>query len=63
MLRDHRSIECYLSSSKRIGPKNSCRTGLKLVAVHYQLRYQANWQLAVIWCHDKPFDCRYSICV
>jgi len=30
-------------------------------AVIYQLSYQANWELAVTWVHDKPLDIRYLL--
>ena len=31
-------------------------------AVPYQLSYQANWELAIMWVNDKPVDSVY-ICV
>ena len=54
----------YLSSSEK-GQKNSCLNrdlnpdicdaGTEL----YQLIYQANWELVIIWVDDKPIDYGY----
>ena len=53
---DPRSYDRYLNSSEK-GPKISDLYDSG--AVFYQLSYQANWELVVMWVDTKPVDDGY----
>ena len=58
-------VNCYSRSSKRIRPeKFTPEQDLNPAlcdasAVPYQLNYQANWGLVIMWLYDKPVDSDY----
>ena len=52
----------YLSSSERAGLKRNSNPDLcDAGAVLYQLSYQANWELVVMWVDDKLVDVGYRL--
>ena len=60
---DHRSYTLNLSSWKiKAWKENSGLNGIRTHdlcdtgAVLYQLRYQANWELAILWVRNIPVE-------
>ena len=53
-------VEFELSCTNPLGDSNPklCNAG----AVLYQLSYQANWELVVLWVDDKTVDERRPMC-
>ena len=60
-MKDHRSYVRNLSSCEKKAWKqfrlerDLCDTG----AVLYQLSYQDNWELVILWVRNKPVDDEY----
>ena len=54
---DPLSYECYLISDNNLRPEQDSNPDLcNVSAVLYQLSYQANWELVVMWGDNKPID-------
>ena len=49
-------ILCYLSSTNERPEWDSNPNLCNACAVLYQLSYQANWKLVIMWVYKKPVD-------